>query len=206
MPTAPSICRASSNPYAIPLGGLIPYIGASAPNSAFALPYGQAISRTTYAALFALVGTTFGSGDGSTTFNLPDLRGRVIAALDNMGGSAAGRIGTVSTDSGTIVGSTLGSAGGSATHVQTTTEMAQHTHTASVTDPGHSHPAPSGSTGNFLATSGTSGGAITAGDIVAAFPATGTATTGVTVSNSNTGGGSAMAWLQPTLISTLFFG
>ncbi len=96
----------SPYPYLIPLGGMLPYIGASAPNSAFALTYGQAISRTTYATLFSLVGTTFGSGDGSTTFNLPDLRGRVIAGLDNMGGSSAARLSSVMTS--TSMGNTGG--------------------------------------------------------------------------------------------------
>jgi hypothetical protein len=48
--------------YGVPLGGLIPYTGTTAPNSAFALPYGQAISRTTYATYFSLVSTTFGTG------------------------------------------------------------------------------------------------------------------------------------------------
>src|ERR1051325_4098800 len=57
-------------PYAIPVGGVLPYVGSSAPNSSFALPFGQAVSRTTYATLFSLVGTTFGAGDGTTTFNL----------------------------------------------------------------------------------------------------------------------------------------
>ena len=70
----------------------MPYVGSTAPNSNFALPFGQAISRATYDPLFALVGTTFGAGDGSTTFNIPDLRGRVAFGLDNMGGSAASRI------------------------------------------------------------------------------------------------------------------
>src|SRR5262249_12550706 len=78
-----------SLPYAIPIGGLLPYVGSSAPNSSFALLFGQAVSRTTYATLFSLVGTTFGTGDGSTTFNLPDLRGRAVFGLDNMGGSAS---------------------------------------------------------------------------------------------------------------------
>lgn len=67
------------NPYQVPLGGMMDYIGASAPNSAFVLPIGQAISRTTYATLFSLVSTTYGVGDGSTTFNVPDLTGRVTA-------------------------------------------------------------------------------------------------------------------------------
>src|ERR1700693_3769663 len=81
-----------ANPYGIPLGGLLPYTGTTAPNSAFVLPYGQAISRTAYATYFALVGTPFGSGDGSTTFNVLDLRDRAIFGLCNMGGSDAGRI------------------------------------------------------------------------------------------------------------------
>ncbi|WP_247355584.1 phage tail protein [Bradyrhizobium sp. 160] len=75
------------NPYGIPVGGLMPFTGATAPNSSFVLPYGQAISRTTYSTYFALVGSAYGSGDGSTTFNVPDLRGRVVAGIDTMGGS-----------------------------------------------------------------------------------------------------------------------
>jgi Phage Tail Collar Domain len=84
-----------ANPYGIPLGGLLPYIGSSAPNSAFVLPFGQAISRTAYATLFSLVSTTFGIGDGSTTFNVPDLRGRGVFGQDNMGGSAANCAATI---------------------------------------------------------------------------------------------------------------
>lgn len=53
---------------------------------------GSAVSRTTYAALYAVIGTTYGVGDGSTTFNLPDARGRTIVGTDNMGGSAANRL------------------------------------------------------------------------------------------------------------------
>ena len=60
-----------ANPYNVPLGAGMPYFLPAAPNSSFAFPSGQPISRTTYAALFALMGTTYGAGDGSTTFNLP---------------------------------------------------------------------------------------------------------------------------------------
>ncbi len=56
-----------------PIGSIIPYGGTTAPNG-FLLCQGQAISRTTYAELFAVIGTSFGSGNGSTTFNVPDLR------------------------------------------------------------------------------------------------------------------------------------
>jgi microcystin-dependent protein len=118
-----------SNP-GIPLGSSIDYWGASAPTSAFALAYGQAISRTTYASLFSLLGTTYGTGDGTTTFNLPDLRGRVIAGKDDMGGSAASRL--TSTYFGTSAAA-LGAAGGSQSHTLTAGESAVLTYTSSFT-------------------------------------------------------------------------
>lgn len=59
---------------AMPAGAVIPFAGSSAPTG-FLLADGSAVSRTTYSALFTAIGTTFGAGDGSTTFNLPDLRG-----------------------------------------------------------------------------------------------------------------------------------
>lgn len=98
------------NPYGIMIGASIDYWGTTAPNSSFVLAYGQAISRTTYSTLFSLLGTTFGTGDGSTTFNVPDLRGRVVAGKDDMGGSAASRI---TTAGGGVDGATLGASGGS---------------------------------------------------------------------------------------------
>lgn len=77
------------NPYNIPIGGSIDFWGPTAPNSSFAMMYGQAVSRSTYAGLFAIFGTQYGVGDGTTTFNLPDLRGRVVAGKGNMGGGDA---------------------------------------------------------------------------------------------------------------------
>ena len=62
----------------LPAGSVIAWSGTTAP-SGWLLCQGQAISRTTYAALFAVNGTDFGVGDGSTTFNIPDLRGRVVS-------------------------------------------------------------------------------------------------------------------------------
>ena len=114
----------AADPYGIPLGGMLPYIGSSAPNSAFVIPIGQAISRTTYATLFTLVGTTYGAGDGSTTFNVPDLRGRAVFSLDS-GGS-----GRVTSGVSGISGTVLGAAGGDQ-HV--------HQHSHGVSDPGHTH-------------------------------------------------------------------
>jgi microcystin-dependent protein len=90
---------------AMPVGGVLPYAGASAP-SGWLLCFGQAISRTTYASLFAAIGTTYGSGDGSMTFNVPDLRGRAVAGQDDMGGTSADRL------TSPVDGDTLGAAGG----------------------------------------------------------------------------------------------
>jgi hypothetical protein len=59
-----------------PVGMISPFAGAAAPNG-WLMCDGAAVSRTTYATLFALISTTYGTGDGSTTFNVPDLRGRV---------------------------------------------------------------------------------------------------------------------------------
>jgi microcystin-dependent protein len=60
----------------IPVGGLMPYAGATSPEG-WLLCNGAAVSRTAYANLFALVGTTYGGGDGTTTFNVPDMRSRM---------------------------------------------------------------------------------------------------------------------------------
>jgi len=68
----------NANLYAIasiPTGSMLPYAGASAPTG-WLICDGSAVSRTTYAALFSVIGTVWGPGDGSSTFNLPDLRGR----------------------------------------------------------------------------------------------------------------------------------
>lgn len=111
------------NPYNIPLGGLMPYIGSTAPNSSFVFPYGQTVSRTTYSALYAMVTTTFGAGDGSTTFGLPDLRGRFLAGVDNMGGSAASRL-TSASSMGT---GTLGQSGGAETVTLVTANLPAYT-------------------------------------------------------------------------------
>jgi microcystin-dependent protein len=86
-----------------PTGSVIAFAGSSAPTD-WLLCYGQAVSRTTYASLFAIVSTTYGVGDGTTTFNLPDLRGRTVAGVDNMGGSDAGRL-DIANSSGVVVGS-----------------------------------------------------------------------------------------------------
>ncbi len=108
----------------IPAGALMPYAGTAVPTG-WLLCFGQAISRTAYAALFAAIGTTHGAGDGSTTFNLPDLRGRVVAGQDNMGGTSANRL---TNQAGGLNGDVLGATGGAETHTLTATEMPAHRH------------------------------------------------------------------------------
>jgi microcystin-dependent protein len=114
-----------NNPYTVPVGSCIDFFGTTAPNSSFVLAYGQAISRTTYATLFSMFSTTFGSGDGSTTFNVPDLRGRIIAGKDDMGGSAASRISSTSITSGGPT--TLGGTGGTDTKTLVTANLPAYT-------------------------------------------------------------------------------
>ena len=67
---------------AAPVGEVTAYAGSSAPTG-WLICDGSAVSRTTYATLFAIIGTVFGAGDGSTTFNLPNAKGSVIAGKDS---------------------------------------------------------------------------------------------------------------------------
>lgn len=70
----------AANAGLIPTGAVVDFAGSSAPTG-YLICDGSAVSRTTYADLFALIDEDYGAGDGSTTFNLPDLRGRVSVGL-----------------------------------------------------------------------------------------------------------------------------
>jgi microcystin-dependent protein len=103
---------------AVPIGTVVDFAGLTAP-AGWAFCYGQAVSRTTYAAAFAVLGTANGAGDGSTTFNLPDLRGRVVAGKDDMGGVSADRLTSELFDADAT---TFGRALGNQAHFLTTSE------------------------------------------------------------------------------------
>ena len=120
----------------VPTGSLMPYAGSSAPTG-YLLCDASAVSRTTYATLFGVIGTTYGAGDGSTTFNLPDLRGRLpMGAGTGTGLNSSG----TGLPSGTAqTARTRGQWLGEETHLLTTAELASHTHANTVSG---------GSTGN----------------------------------------------------------
>jgi len=146
----------------VPSGSLFMWPTSTAPTGYLNCD-GTAVSRTTYAALFSVVSTTFGTGDGTTTFNLPNYTNRMP------------------------YGTTIGSTGGSTDAI-----VVSHTHTATVTDPGHNHSyttyvnVSQGTTGGASAQAPTSG-------------TTGTAVTGISVANATAGVSGTNANLPPYL-------
>tara|TARA_R100001015_G_C4591646_1_gene147123 strand:+ start:540 stop:1109 length:570 start_codon:yes stop_codon:yes gene_type:complete len=157
-------------------GTIVPYTHGTAPTGYLECD-GSAVSRSTYATLFTLIGTTYGAGDGSSTFTLPDLKDKVIY----------GKSSSVS----------LAATGGSADAT-----LVSHTHTAtsSVTDPGHFHLAAQGTEFPSYGSTGTDTGPSGQRD-GDPHGKTETKTTGISVSTSlSTAGSSATnANLQPYL-------
>jgi Microcystin-dependent protein len=95
----------------VPAGVVDMFAGSTAP-SGYLLCDGSAVSRSTYSKLFTAIGTTYGSGDGSTTFNLPNLKGKVAVGLNSADTSF----------------DALGETGGEKAHTLTVAEMPDHNH------------------------------------------------------------------------------
>lgn len=141
---------------------------------------GSPANRATFAALFALIGITYGAGNGTTTFNVPDLRGRVPVGFDNMGGTSANRVTAAAAD-------TLNGSAGAETHTLAESEMPLHGH------PFRYDPSANGSsdpTGGMMLNAAANTNA-------AAFTGTPAATAGQQI--GGTGGGAAHNNVQPYL-------
>ena len=182
------------------IGEIFDWTGTTAP-ALCVLPYGQTLSRTDYADLWAFAqteiaaGNTFyNNGNGTTTFGIGDCRGRVRASRDTMGGSPAGRL----TDAAVGFGDGMGETGGVQTHALTATQIPVITSSVSTSG------TLTGQTNSFLVvqnTSTTGGGGFTlAGSVV-------NQNVGVSVSGSMTGsassnntGGGAHINVQPTIV------
>jgi microcystin-dependent protein len=194
------------NPYNVPLLAGMDFWGPTAPNSSFVFPFGQAISRITYAKAFALIGTQYGVGDGSTTFNLPDKNGRLSACLDNMGGVDRGRLGTGSM---AAQRNSLGGAGGAPTHTLIPAEIpsinsvnnAQPISVTVMPQTGGIHiPVTNGNVGDSADGSGTLNAPFSSlADWTMVSSFSGTTNNSIAVTSNNTGGG-AHDNLQPTIL------
>jgi microcystin-dependent protein len=134
----------------IPTATIVPWSDSSIP-SGFLECNGAAVSRSTYSALFAIVGTTYGTGDGSSTFNVPDLQDKLPVSKSN--NKALGSTGGAET-----VQSTGNVGGSTGTHAITTPELAGHTHTGAGGSPKTLGGGPSGY-GNPQSVSNAGGGA-----------------------------------------------
>ncbi len=158
----------------VPPGCVISYAGTTAPGG-WLLCDGSEYDRQIYDALFSIIGTTYGEGDGETTFNVPDMRGRQVVGLKQSDSDF----------------DALGETGGEKRHTLTIDEMPSHNH--GVNDPGHAHgitdPGHAHSYVNQVGDQGvnTLTTQADAADQVDYGQTTGTSTTGVTVDSNTTG-------------------
>jgi microcystin-dependent protein len=164
---------------------------------------GSAQSRTLYPALnalYAAAGYPYGSGDGATTFNMPDCRGRYIAGADP--GNSTLRL-SANTAQG-VSAAAVGNAGGEQSHIQTLGELVSHNHgltAITLNDPGHTHSVGAGTwgTGN----NGSQAIASTRSPGLGINDNTSTSTTGITVNQptiSSAGSGFGFNLIPPTII------
>lgn len=157
-PDAPVNSPQGSLDKVTPIGSVLDFAGTAAPTG-WLLCYGQALNASAnpqYQDLYDVIGNTFG-GSNNTNFVIPDLRGRVVAGQDDMGGSSANRL---TGASGGINGDTFGAAGGAETHTLQTTEIPSHNHSIDTYSSagGGFIPAANASSGLVSRTTGNTGG------------------------------------------------
>jgi microcystin-dependent protein len=173
-PTGPQGAAGPTGPTAssdLPAGSIMAFAGSSAPNG-WLICDGSAVNRTTYASLFAAIGSAWGNGDGSTTFNLPDFRGRFLRGVDGGAGRDPEAGNRIASNPGGNTGNNVGTVQGD--------EVKPHNHT--ITDPGHNHTSVNsdivrntGGYGTGLGTGGLGPNTITMNSN----------TTGISINNSN---------------------
>lgn len=177
-----------------PVGAIMDYAGSSAPTG-WLICAGQTLSRTTYADLFAVLGTAYGAPDAST-FKLPDLRGRVTAGRDVDQGGYAGRLTTPNSQ-------TLGATGGSQTVTLTEAQMPTHTHAVTgSTDSAGAHQHGYLRANNIVTVSSGGSFAFASSNVSANTDNAGAHSHTISVSAANTGGSEAHSNVQPTIILT----
>lgn len=191
----------------MPSGSVIIYGGSSAPTG-WLFCDGSAISRSTYAALFTAIATTYGAGNGSSTFNIPDIRGRVVAGKEASASLLTSALGGLN-------GNTLGNTGGVQGVTLTSAQSGLPAHNHSLTMDAHTHtftgsPHAHGFTyglDNFHDISGTtpsgnfaSGYSKNTDNATAGGTNSTVTTTGTIANNSAANASSAHGNVQPTII------
>ncbi len=165
-------------------GGAI-YTVSSVTSTTIVLTSGVGITAATGA---TFVSYPHGAGDGSTTFNLPDARGRTLAGYGGVGTNAQPDV-------------NVGQGGGTQTITLTSAQLASHSHTSTVTDPGHSHSFNTSGDQTYVAPASGTTGFNNGSAFLATLttPTIGTSNTGITTSNANTGSGAAINVTSPFL-------
>ena len=179
-----------------PTGTILAWTTLAAP-AGFLLCNGDPVSRSTYAALFAVIGTTYGSGDGATTFNLPDLEGKQTIFYDSntynaLGLTSGSASATINTNITNNLGATSNINGSTDNVALTVNQIPNHRHkmfAGNTSRPGNGSVISTPNNNVVFEGSGGNAGYIMRSDPNNATPTGGNTGTTVSVGNNNSGGG-----------------